>query len=93
MDMESPNRRLLDIEFEITQCRRELAGLSQIIDEVEGEPGRVSRPWSLILYQVLGLTRLNSSIASLTKVIGHQTGDPISSPTTTIKPSPTITNL
>ena len=43
MDKESPNRRLLDIDFEIAQCRGELAGLSQIIDEVEGEPGRVGR--------------------------------------------------
>ena len=42
MDKESPNRRLLEIEFEITQCRAELAGLSQIIDEVEGEPDRVN---------------------------------------------------
>ena len=43
MNKESPNRRLLGIEFEITQCRGELAGFSQIIDEVEGELGRVSR--------------------------------------------------
>ena len=42
MDKESPNSRLLDIESEITQCRGELAGLSQIIDEVEGGLGRVS---------------------------------------------------
>ena len=92
MDKESPNRRLLDIESEITQCWGELAGLSQIIDEVEGELDRVGRTWSLIHHQVQDLIRLNSSTASLTKMMHHQTGDPISSPRPTIKPSPTITN-
>ena len=92
MDKESPNRRLLDIKFEITQCRGELAGLSQIIDEVEGELGRVGHTQSLILRRVPGLTRSNSPTTSLTKMMHHQTGDPISSPRTTIKPSPTITN-
>lgn len=43
MDKGLPNRRLLDIEFEITQCRGELNGLSQTIHEVEGEFGRVGR--------------------------------------------------
>ena len=43
MDKESPNRRPLDIEFEISQCRGELTGLSHIIDEVEGELDRVGR--------------------------------------------------
>jgi len=43
MDKGSPNRRLLDIEFEIKRCQDELAGLSQIIDEVEGDLGQVGR--------------------------------------------------
>ena len=43
MDKGSPNRRLLDIKFEIIQCRGELTGLSQIIHEVEGELGQVGR--------------------------------------------------
>ena len=41
MDKESPDRHLLDIKLEITQCQGELAGLSQIIDEVEDELGQV----------------------------------------------------
>ena len=47
MDKDSPNRRLL--EFEISQCRGELTGLSHIIDEIEGEFDRVGLTWSLIL--------------------------------------------
>ena len=43
MDKESPSHRLSDIEVEITQCQDELTGLSQIIDEVEGELNRVGR--------------------------------------------------
>ena len=43
MDKQSPNRRLLDIESEIKRCQGELAGLSHIIDEVEGDLGRVRR--------------------------------------------------
>ena len=47
MDKESTNKSLSDIEFEITQCRGELARLSQLIDEVEDELGRVSRTCGL----------------------------------------------
>ena len=43
MDEGSPSHRLSDIEFEITDCQGELTGLSQIINEVEGELDRVSR--------------------------------------------------
>ena len=92
MNKELPNHRLLDIEFEISQCKGELTGLSHVIDEIEGGSYRVGRTWSLILHQVLDPTRLNSSTTSLTKVIHYQTSDLINSPRTTIKPSPTITN-
>ena len=51
MDKVSPRRRLLDIECEITQCQGELAGLSQFIDEVEGELGRVGHTYPLILHK------------------------------------------
>ena len=43
MDKGLPNRRLVDIEFDIKRCQGELAGLSQIIDEVEDDLGRVGR--------------------------------------------------
>ena len=43
MDKGPSNRRLEDIEFDIKRCHGELAGLSQIIDEVEGDLGRVGR--------------------------------------------------
>ena len=41
MDKGSPNRRLLNIECEIKRYQGELAGLSQIIDGLEGDLGRV----------------------------------------------------
>ena len=43
MDKRSPNRHQLDIEYEIKRCQGELAGLSHIIDEVEGDLGQVGR--------------------------------------------------
>ena len=96
MDKRSPNRHQMDIESEMKRCQGELAGLSHIIDEVEGDLGRVGRTLSLILHQVPDLTldHLNSSLwtTSLTRMRHHQTGDPISSPRTTIKLSPTITS-
>ena len=50
VDKSPPNHRLMDIKLEIKRCQGELAGLSRIINEVEGDVGRVGHTRSFILH-------------------------------------------